>query len=100
MKLRLEETLAQRVREVAEARGVPLSHVADRAGIARSHLWNVLAATSSATLDLVQRLADVLTVEPTDLLTPRRARGSVGAPESLASVNQVRARKRRAVRPR
>lgn len=53
---------------------MPLSHVADRAGIARSHVWALLRAERSATLAMVQRLADVLKVDPLALLTPSRRR--------------------------
>jgi transcriptional regulator with XRE-family HTH domain len=53
---------------MAAHRGVPLSHVADRAGLARSYFWLLLEARSSATLSVLQRLADVLEVEPTALL--------------------------------
>lgn len=53
---------------------MPLSHVADHAGIARSHIWALLRAERSATLAMVQRLAEVLAVEPLALLTPARRR--------------------------
>jgi transcriptional regulator with XRE-family HTH domain len=64
----LEKTLALRVRAVAAARGVALSHVADRAGISRSHLWAVLKCERSATLGMVQRLAEAIGVAPIELL--------------------------------
>jgi transcriptional regulator with XRE-family HTH domain len=66
---RLEVVLARRLREVAALRDVPLSHVADRAGIARSYFWKLLDAESSATLDMIQRIAAVLHEDPIDLLT-------------------------------
>ena len=68
MALSLEETLAERLRAVAAERELPISHLADRAGMARSYVWRLLAAKSSATLDAVQRLAGVLDVAPLDLL--------------------------------
>lgn len=68
MSARLEERLAARLREVCEARGVPVTHVADRAGVSRSHVWRILAAEQSATLALVQRLAAALEIDPLDLL--------------------------------
>jgi transcriptional regulator with XRE-family HTH domain len=73
----LEAVLAKRLRELAELRGIPLSHLADRAGIARSYLWRVLDAESSATLDLVQRLAAVLNENPVDLLVDARTQAVV-----------------------
>lgn len=71
---RLERVLARRVRELVTERDWAMSHVADRAGIARSHLWALLNAERSATLALVQRLADVLEVDPLELLTGEPAR--------------------------
>jgi transcriptional regulator with XRE-family HTH domain len=80
---RLERVLGRRLRTIAQAKGLPLSHVADRAGVARSYLWRLLAGGSSATLAAVQRLAEVLDVAPLALLsddegattpaTPRRS---------------------------
>ena len=65
---RLEVVLAKRLRELATFHDVPLSHVADRAGIARSYFWTLLDAESSATLEMVQRIAAVLQEDPIDLL--------------------------------
>jgi transcriptional regulator with XRE-family HTH domain len=66
---RLEDLLAKRLRQVAKEKGVPLSHVADRAGLARSYFWLLLDGSSSATLAAVQRLAEALEVEPLTLLS-------------------------------
>jgi transcriptional regulator with XRE-family HTH domain len=79
--------LAERLREVAEEREIPLSHVADRAGIARSYLWRLLAAESSATLDALQRLATVLEVAPVALVTERGG----GEPRARAKKGRARA---------
>jgi transcriptional regulator with XRE-family HTH domain len=65
----LNEVLAKRLRQLAEEKGLPLSHVADRAGMAHSFFWKLLAAESSATLTSVERLAEVLGVDPLELLT-------------------------------
>ena len=64
----LEQILAERIRAIADERGLPISHLADRSGMARSYVWRLLAAKSSATLDAVQRIAAVLGTEPLDLL--------------------------------
>lgn len=65
---RLEIVLAKRLRERAAFHGITLSHVADRAGIARSYFWLLLDAKASATLKMVQRIAAVLHEDPRDLL--------------------------------
>jgi transcriptional regulator with XRE-family HTH domain len=67
---RLEQVLARRLREVAKQKGVALSHLADRSGLARSYMWKLLDGSSSATLAAVQRIAEALDVEPLLLLTP------------------------------
>ena len=64
----LEQLLAERIRAVADERGLPICHVADRSGVARSYVWRLLAANSSATRDAVQRIAAVLGADPLDLL--------------------------------
>lgn len=62
--------LAAQIRALAEARGIPLSHVADRAGVGRAHLYGVLAGRSSPSLTWIVKIAEVLGVEPAELLTP------------------------------
>lgn len=71
---RLEAVLAKRLRELSDEHGVPLSHWADRAGIARSYFWLLLDQESSATLEMVQRLAEVVREDPISLLTEGAAR--------------------------
>ncbi len=82
---RLEAVLAKRLRELAEFHEIPLSHLADRAGIARSYLWRLLDAESSATLDLIQRLAAVLDEEPLDLLTDAKRHVAVYMDQKTAA---------------
>lgn len=69
MPARLEQVFARRLRQVAKEKGVPLSHVADRAGVARSYFWLLLDESSSPTLAAVQRIAEALEVEPLTLLS-------------------------------
>jgi transcriptional regulator with XRE-family HTH domain len=64
----LEEVLATRLRELARERRTPISHVADRCGLAHSYFWQLLKAEASATLAVVQRLAEALDVDPLVLL--------------------------------
>ena len=58
----LRSVLARRLRAVADERGVALTHVADRAGIGRSHMWRLLNGEAAATLDVVDKLATALGV--------------------------------------
>lgn len=47
---------------------MPMSHLAARAGISRSSMLEVMGGRASPTLDWVQRVAEVLEVEPIELL--------------------------------
>lgn len=96
MKSRLEQVLARRIREVAKAKGLALSHLADRAGIARSYLWLLLDGESSATLETIQRLADVLDVEALELLRPATSQPArLAAASAGEKSGQARRRKKR-----
>ncbi len=64
----LQLRVVARIRECAEARGVQLSHVADRAGVSRSHFWDVLAGRKSPTLKWLVAVAEALEVDAGDLL--------------------------------
>ncbi len=91
MRSTLNEVLAKRLRQLAEEKGLPLSHVADRAGMAHSFFWKLLAAESSATLTSVERLAEVLDVDPLELLT--EGAGAAGKRPARRKVAQGPARK-------
>jgi transcriptional regulator with XRE-family HTH domain len=96
---RLEKVLARRLREVAKQKGVALSHVADRADLARSYFWLLLNGKSSATLDAVQRIAEALDVEPLRLLSGQaEATATKAAPrvkvETVAAEPRTRRSKR------
>jgi transcriptional regulator with XRE-family HTH domain len=67
----LERVLAKRVREIAAAKGIAVSHVADRAGVSRSMLWELFSHKASPSLATIQRLSDALELEdPLELLRP------------------------------
>ncbi len=70
----LHRRIARRIREIAKARGIPVSHVPDRAGVARGHFWHVLDATASPTVTWLEKIARVLDVEVEDLVARRRTR--------------------------
>jgi DNA-binding phage protein len=59
-----------RVRVLAEQRGMPLSILADFAGVSRSHFFDVLAARKSPTLDWLVKVAAALDVDVVELLVP------------------------------
>jgi len=60
------------MRALAEGRGIPLSHLPDRAGVSRSHFSDVLAGRKSLTLKWLAGIAEVLSVDAGQLVCPHR----------------------------
>jgi transcriptional regulator with XRE-family HTH domain len=74
----LQRRVVARIRELAKVRGIAVTHLPDRAGVARSHFWNVLRGTTSPTLRWVGQISKALAVDPGELFrnpdTGRRKR--------------------------
>ncbi len=68
----LRERAAMRIREIAERRRMSLTTLAREANVSQSHLWGVLAGRRAPTTDLLVRIANVLRVDPHELLRPPR----------------------------
>ncbi|MCA9652231.1 MAG: helix-turn-helix transcriptional regulator [Myxococcales bacterium] len=68
----LRARVAERIRELAKRRGIPISHLADRSKVSRAHLWAVLGGRRAPTTDVLARLALVLQVDPHQLIRPPR----------------------------
>jgi transcriptional regulator with XRE-family HTH domain len=64
----LHRRVARHIRERAQGKNIPLSHLADRAAVARSHFWEVLAGRKSPTLAWIGRIATALEVDAAELL--------------------------------
>jgi transcriptional regulator with XRE-family HTH domain len=64
--------LAARIRDLADERGLALSILADRAGVARGHFFAVLAGRSSPTVEWLVKIATVLEVDIQELFTVSR----------------------------
>ena len=64
----LRARVATRIRAIAKRRGLPLSRLADDAGISRATMWAVLGGRTPATTDTLAKLAAVLGVDPIELL--------------------------------
>jgi transcriptional regulator with XRE-family HTH domain len=58
------------LRRLTEAKGIPLTVLADRAGIDRRQLFDMMAGEYDADLEWVGRLAEVLEVPLTELFRP------------------------------
>ena len=85
------ELLAWNLRALRTARGLSQERLAADAGLARSWVSKIELKKSSPTLDLVDRLAAALEVEPTALL----AKPAPGAPEPMPLPNGRKAGDRR-----
>ena len=73
--------LSQNIRRLAKARKIPLTHLADRAGVSRAELFNVLKGERSPTLRWVEAVAAALEVPVADLVRePPAAAGRAREP--------------------
>jgi transcriptional regulator with XRE-family HTH domain len=70
----LHRRVIRRIRETAKQRGIPLSQLSDRAAVARSHFFSVLAGEKSPTLRWLGKIAEALHVDAQELLVRRRVR--------------------------
>lgn len=70
----LHERVARRIRELARARGMTLARLAERAGVSRSHLGEVLACAASPRVAWLAKVAHGLGVVPAALVEEARRR--------------------------
>ncbi len=71
----LHQRVARRIREVAKAAKVPVTHLPDRAGVSRSHFWEVMAGRKSPTRKWLGKIATTLNVDASVLVTPSAGSG-------------------------
>jgi transcriptional regulator with XRE-family HTH domain len=64
----LHRRVAARIRALAKQKKIPLTHLPDRAGVSRSHFWDVVACKKSPTLAWLGRVAEALGVDAGDLV--------------------------------
>jgi len=64
------QILAQRIRDLADAKGIALTYLADLSGRSRSHFWDIMGGRKSPTLKWLIGIAEALEVEPWELLVP------------------------------
>jgi len=62
------ELVTENLRRLTQAKAIPLTVVADRAGIGRRELFAMMAGEFDADLDWLNRLADALDVHISELL--------------------------------
>lgn len=59
----LHQRVVDRIRKLADERGIPITHLPERARVGRSHFFGVMAGTSSPTLSWLARIAEALEVD-------------------------------------
>jgi transcriptional regulator with XRE-family HTH domain len=64
----LQRRVVGRIRELAKQREIVVTHLPDRAGVTRSHFWQVLNGNASPTLGWITKIAKALGVDPMELL--------------------------------
>jgi transcriptional regulator with XRE-family HTH domain len=62
--------LAERIRDLADERGLAISILADLSGVSRAQLNRVLAGTSSPTVEFLVKVAAALQVDVSALFAP------------------------------
>jgi lambda repressor-like predicted transcriptional regulator len=70
--------VAENIRAFARIRGISLNSLADFAQVSRSQLHAVLATAAAPTTDWLAKIAEVLEVEPSELLASSVTRRQKG----------------------
>ena len=70
--MKLRGIVATNLRRLRRAQGLSQEELADRAGINRNYIGMLEREENAATVDMLERLAGVLGVEPTELLEVER----------------------------
>jgi transcriptional regulator with XRE-family HTH domain len=69
----IRQRVNRRIRELARKNRIAVTHLPDRAGVSRSHFWDVLRGKRSPTLKWLVRVANALDVDPAELLVKPHA---------------------------
>jgi len=64
----LRRVVAKDLRRSRRARGLTQEELADRAGVYRNYIGMLERAENAATVDMLEKLADVLEIDPMELL--------------------------------
>lgn len=67
--MQLRQIFAQNLRRLREERGLSQEALADLAGIDRTYVSSLERERYAASLDMIEKLAKVLRIEPHELLT-------------------------------
>jgi transcriptional regulator with XRE-family HTH domain len=64
--MRLRETVAKNLRRLRQAKGLSQEELADRADINRNYVGMLEREQHAATIDMLEKLADVLETDPVE----------------------------------
>lgn len=64
--MRLRETVAKNLRRLRQAKGLSQEELADRADINRNYVGMLEREQHAATIDMLEKLADVLDADPVE----------------------------------
>lgn len=64
--MRLRETVARNLRRLRQAKGLSQEELADRADINRNYVGMLECEQHAATIDMLEKLADVLETDPVE----------------------------------
>jgi transcriptional regulator with XRE-family HTH domain len=70
----LRETVARNLRRLRQEKGLSQEELAHRAGINRNYIGMLEREEHAATVDMLEKLAEVLDVDPAELLKEKRKR--------------------------
>lgn len=69
--MRLRERVGLNVQRLRRERGISQEDLANLAGVNRGYMGKIENAKYAASLDMVEKVAAALDVDPVELLTPR-----------------------------
>lgn len=70
--MRLRGVVAKNLRRLRHAKGLSQEELASRAGVNRNYIGMLEREENSPTIDMLEKIADVLDADPVELLTSRR----------------------------
>ncbi|MEK6638784.1 MAG: helix-turn-helix transcriptional regulator [Pseudomonadota bacterium] len=68
--MKLREIIARNLRKIRHAKGMSQEELADRAGINRNYVGMLEREQHGATVDMLEKLATILEIDPVDLFQP------------------------------
>ncbi|MGH7074541.1 MAG: helix-turn-helix domain-containing protein [Stellaceae bacterium] len=70
-RMSLRKLVAKNLRRARRAKGLSQEELADRAGVNRNYIGMLEREENAATVDMIEKLAEVLEIDPVELLSRR-----------------------------